>query len=218
VPDTTGPPRPAAEALRLAAAYHASRALHPAIRIGLPRQITPISLLNRPVVEDLRMQGILPRRLSALALSGCLLLGGCVSAAPFGGPAAQARDIRIRCIDGIDKADPDRQTAMAAGTVVGMVTGIAAGQGDAGIALLGAYVGCEMGEAFVEAYKAHADKATVLLHPFVFRFKQAPAGPPLILYTGRTAQGMRGGTLNGRRRAAIRPSPPFAPSSPAIEP
>jgi hypothetical protein len=164
------------------------------------------------------MPRILWRRLSALVLSGCLFLGGCVSVPSVSSPLALARDIRIQCIDNIDKADPDRQAAMAAGTIVGMVTGIAAGQGDAGIALLGAYVGCEMGEAFVEAYKAHADKATVLLHPFVFRFKQAPAGQPLILFTGRTAQGMRGGTLNGRPRPAIRPSPPSAPSSPAIEP
>jgi hypothetical protein len=53
VPAPAGPPRPAAEALRLATAYQASRALHAAIRIGLPRQITPISLvLNLVVVED----------------------------------------------------------------------------------------------------------------------------------------------------------------------
>ena len=158
------------------------------------------------------MPRILWRRLSALVLSGCLFLGGCVSAAPFGGPAAQARDIRIRCIDGIDKADPDRQAAMAAGTVVGMVTGIAAGQGDAGIALLGAYVGCEMGEAFVEAYKTHADKATVLLDPFVFRFKQAPAGQPLILYTGRTAQD----TVGDARRHAERAAKSGNPAEPAF--
>jgi len=166
------------------------------------------------------MPRILSRRFSALVLSGCLFLGGCVSAASISGPAAQARDIRIRCIEGVDKADPDRQAAMATGTVVGMVTGIAAGQGDAGIALLGAYVGCEMGDAFVEAYKTHADKATVLLDPFVFRFKQAPPANRSSCTRGRrrrTPPGMRGGTLNGRRRAAIRPSPPFAPSSPAIE-
>jgi hypothetical protein len=160
------------------------------------------------------MPRILWRRFSALVLS-CLFLGGCVSAAPISGPAAQARDIRIRCIDGIDKADPDRQAAMAAGTVVGMVTGIAAGQGDAGIALLGAYVGCEMGEAFVEAYKTHADKATVLLDPFVFRFKQAPAGQQLILYTGRTAQDTVGDLRRHAERAA-KTGNPAEPAFPAV--
>jgi len=158
------------------------------------------------------MARILWRRISALVLSGCLFLGGCVSAAPISGPAAQARDIRIQCVDSIDKADPDRQVARAAGTIVGMVTGIAAGQGDAGIALIGAYVGCEMGEAFVEAYKTRADKATVLLDPFVFRFKQAPAGQQLIVYTGRTAQD----TVGDARRHAERAAKSGNPAEPAF--
>lgn len=203
VPAPAGPPRPAVEeALRLAMACQASRAPNAAIRIGLPRQIIPIGLPNRLVVEGLRMPGILPQSLSALVVTGCLLLGGCVSAAPTGGPAAQVRDIRIRCIDDIDKADPDRQAAMAAGTIVGMVTGIAAGQGAAGIALVGAYVGCEMGEAFIEAYKADADRATVLLDPSTFGFEQAPAGQRLIVYTGKMPHRSVGGARRQAGQAA----------------
>src|SRR5215218_9395343 len=50
-----------------------------------------------------------------------------------------------------------------------------------------------MGEAFVEAYKADADRATVLLDPFTFGFEQAPAGQRLIVYTGRMPRRSVGG-------------------------
>ena len=87
----------------------------PLRRVGQITQAGSISLLNHVLRNSACQSAALVRfRSRRLPSSGRLR---------FGRPA---RDIRIRCID---KADPDRQVARAAGTIVGMVTGIAAGQG-----------------------------------------------------------------------------------------
>ena len=102
--------------------------------------------------------------------------------------AAQAvTEVKIACVDGIQKADASKQASMVVGTVVGFVVGGVVGDGEPTVVITGTYVGCEFGKVFGEAFKTDQDKAMVLLNPMMYAFVKTNAGSTVIVFAGKMA-------------------------------
>jgi hypothetical protein len=97
--------------------------------------------------------------------------------------AAAAKEPDIKCIIGTgDRVE--EQVAPPVGTVVGVVVGAAASDGNIGVTIVGGNIGCDVGKVFGQAWAKTHDNAAVIAKGMSYRIQKNTSTQAVVQFLG----------------------------------